>query len=239
MLPYWYTKAGVERVWREGLPVVSYVHPWGSLYRTATPPWSMEIAASALYELAWDRSASAQAAGAGRIFQFSRLRAGRFRADILVSGSDPKMKQDNMPQVARFWNTIAAEFDAIYTGENKSGFSQFLDRFFRKDIYQRFDWVMQKCGDVRGKTVCDIGCGSGRFVTEFAKRGAFRVTGVDVAADMLKLSEGLVEHDGVADKCDFALSDVLNWKTDREVRHYHRDRVLGLHSVNSRPSGFA
>jgi polysaccharide deacetylase family protein (PEP-CTERM system associated) len=28
MLPYWYTKAGVERVWREGLPVVSYVHPW-------------------------------------------------------------------------------------------------------------------------------------------------------------------------------------------------------------------
>jgi polysaccharide deacetylase family protein (PEP-CTERM system associated) len=28
MLPYWYTKAGVERAWREGLPVVSYVHPW-------------------------------------------------------------------------------------------------------------------------------------------------------------------------------------------------------------------
>src|SRR5580704_1053001 len=28
ILPYWYTKAGVERAWREGLPVVSYVHPW-------------------------------------------------------------------------------------------------------------------------------------------------------------------------------------------------------------------
>lgn len=28
MLPYWYTKAGVERAWREGLPVVSYIHPW-------------------------------------------------------------------------------------------------------------------------------------------------------------------------------------------------------------------
>jgi polysaccharide deacetylase family protein (PEP-CTERM system associated) len=28
MLPYWYTKAGVERAWQEGLPVVSYVHPW-------------------------------------------------------------------------------------------------------------------------------------------------------------------------------------------------------------------
>jgi SAM-dependent methyltransferase len=126
------------------------------------------------------------------------------------------MKQDNMPQVARFWNTIAAEFDAIYTGENKSGFSRFLDRFFRKDIYQRFDWVMEKCGDIRGKTICDIGCGSGRFVTEFAKRGAGHVTGVDVAPDMLKLAKSLVERDGVADKCDFALSDVLNWKTDRK-----------------------
>ena len=28
MLPFWYTKAGVTRAWREGLPVVSYVHPW-------------------------------------------------------------------------------------------------------------------------------------------------------------------------------------------------------------------
>jgi polysaccharide deacetylase family protein (PEP-CTERM system associated) len=28
MLPYWYTKTGVARAWREGLPVVSYVHPW-------------------------------------------------------------------------------------------------------------------------------------------------------------------------------------------------------------------
>jgi polysaccharide deacetylase family protein (PEP-CTERM system associated) len=28
MLPFWYTRAGVERAWRDGLPVVSYVHPW-------------------------------------------------------------------------------------------------------------------------------------------------------------------------------------------------------------------
>jgi polysaccharide deacetylase family protein (PEP-CTERM system associated) len=28
IFPYWYTKMGVERVWGEGLPVVSYIHPW-------------------------------------------------------------------------------------------------------------------------------------------------------------------------------------------------------------------
>ena len=125
-------------------------------------------------------------------------------------------KQDNMPQVARFWNNIASEFDAIYTGNNKSAISRAMDRFFRKDIYQRFDWVMEKSGDVRGKTICDIGCGSGRFVTEFAKRGVSHVTGVDVAPDMLKLARELVTQDGVANQCDFVQSDVLNWKTDQK-----------------------
>jgi len=124
------------------------------------------------------------------------------------------MKKDNMPQVARFWNDIAEEFDTIYTGR-KSSFARFLDQRLRKDIYQRFDWVMERCGDVRGRRICDIGCGSGRFVTEFAKRGAGHITGVDVAPEMLRLSKELVTADGVADRCDFVLADVLNWKTDQ------------------------
>lgn len=122
------------------------------------------------------------------------------------------MKQDNMPQVTQFWNDIAEEFDAIYTGR-KSFIGRVLDKWLRKDIYQRFDWVMEKSGDVRGKTICDIGCGSGRFVTEFGKRHAAHITGVDVAPDMLKLAQRLVTQDGVADRCDFVHSDVLNWKT--------------------------
>ena len=28
IFPYWYTRMGVERAWAEGLPVVSYIHPW-------------------------------------------------------------------------------------------------------------------------------------------------------------------------------------------------------------------
>jgi len=78
------------------------------------------------------------------------------------------MPRDTMPEVARFWNTVAAEFDSIYSGTGKSAFARFLDRYFRRDIYQRFDWVMERAGDLRGRTVCDIGCGSGRYVTEFA-----------------------------------------------------------------------
>ncbi len=125
------------------------------------------------------------------------------------------MTHDTMPQVARFWNTVAAEFDSIYSGAGKGAFARFLDRFFRRDIYQRFDWVMERSGDLRGKTVCDIGCGSGRYVTEFAQRGAARVTGVDVAPEMLTLARSLVERGGVERQCEFILGDILDWKTDR------------------------
>jgi len=126
------------------------------------------------------------------------------------------MAKDNMPQVARFWNSVAEEFDSIYTGKNKSAFSHMLDRIFRADIYGRFDWVMKKAGDVRGKTICDIGCGSGRFVAEFAKRGAGHITGVDVAPEMIKFAQKLVQEQGVDGNCDFVVSDVLDWKTDRK-----------------------
>ena len=63
------------------------------------------------------------------------------------------MKKDTMPQVAKYWNDIAQDFDAIYSGK-KSAFARFLDQWLRKDIYQRFDWVMEQAGDIKGKTVC-------------------------------------------------------------------------------------
>ena len=120
------------------------------------------------------------------------------------------MTRDTMPQVAKYWNDIAKQFDSIYTGE-KSAVGRVLDRWLRQDIFGRFDWVMRKAGNVKDASVCDVGCGSGRFVTELAKRGAKRVMGVDVAPEMINLSKALVEKDGVADRCEFAVSDVENW----------------------------
>jgi ubiquinone/menaquinone biosynthesis C-methylase UbiE len=124
-------------------------------------------------------------------------------------------KPDNMPQVKQFWNDIAHQFDAIYTG--KKGFiARSLDKWLRRDIYQRFDWVMERSGDVKDLSICDVGCGSGRFVTELAKRGAGHVTGIDIAPEMLVLARQLATHDGVIGRCTFINIDVNDWKTDQQ-----------------------
>lgn len=119
--------------------------------------------------------------------------------------------KDHVAQVAQYWNNIALDFDKIYSGD-KNSFGRALDRWLRKDMYQRFDWVMRKTGNSHDKSICDLGCGSGRFVVALAKKGA-RITGVDVAPEMIKLASKLADREGVSSCCQFVCSDVLDWVT--------------------------
>jgi cyclopropane fatty-acyl-phospholipid synthase-like methyltransferase len=101
---------------------------------------------------------------------------------------------------ARFFDGFAEAFDTLYTGK-RNGLMQWLDRRFRSDMFARFVLSFEAFGDLKGKTVLDIGCGSGPYVLEALKRGASWVTAVDPAPNMLTiLRDRLAEH-GLADRC--------------------------------------
>lgn len=53
--------------------------------------------------------------------------------------------------------------------------------------YRYIETGVARLGDIRGKTVCDIGCGQGELCRRLAISGA-RVTGVELSADQLALA---------------------------------------------------
>jgi ubiquinone/menaquinone biosynthesis C-methylase UbiE len=72
---------------------------------------------------------------------------------------------------------------------------------------------MTACGDVQGKRILDVGCGSGRYTVALAERGA-KVLGVDFASNMLALAHELAEKRGVAIRCRFFQADFLKCDFD-------------------------
>ncbi len=101
----------------------------------------------------------------------------------------------------QYFDSHAVTFDSIYL--NESRLWRWLNGLLRKAVYERFRIALQASGDVSGKTILDIGCGSGRYAVEYARRGARRVVGVDLAPNMLALAKRLAEQEGVQAQCSF------------------------------------
>src|SRR5580692_10853757 len=100
----------------------------------------------------------------------------------------------------------AENFAAIYRLE-RSPWSRAVNRVFRKAVFQRYEITFREAGDVAGKSILDIGCGSGIYAVDFARRGAKRVLGVDFSGNMLRLAREEATRRGVDEICDFRQAD--------------------------------
>ncbi len=107
--------------------------------------------------------------------------------------------------VSRYFDRAANDFDAIYGG--KGLFGEWIDRHWRRDMYERYRLTFEACGKIAEKTVLDIGCGGGRYSVEFAKRGASQVVGLDFAPSMVTLAQQHAAEHGVEDRCTFITRD--------------------------------
>jgi 2-polyprenyl-3-methyl-5-hydroxy-6-metoxy-1,4-benzoquinol methylase len=118
-------------------------------------------------------------------------------------------------RVAARFDREAANFDAIYTGE-KSAVGRAWDRLTRENIHWRFGFTLEAIAPIEGKKILDVGCGSGRYCVEYARRGAVKVVGIDVSQAMLDIASRVARDRGLDSTCRFLLSDVLEYHPDEK-----------------------
>ncbi len=115
--------------------------------------------------------------------------------------------------VRRHFDRSAARFDLIYD-RDKNPLQRLVDALFRGVIHHRFRLTLERCGDVTGKRVLDVGCGSGRYCIELARRGA-HVVGLDFSATMVQMAEDAAVAAQVSERCHFEQADFLDWGTSK------------------------
>jgi len=109
----------------------------------------------------------------------------------------------------------AQSFDAIYRLE-RSPFWRWVNTTLRKAVFERYTITFEQAGDVTGKKVLDVGCGSGVYSVDFARRGAERVVGVDFSGNMLEIARQEAQQHGIAERCDFIQADFLDLELDEK-----------------------
>lgn len=132
--------------------------------------------------------------------------------------------RDATARQREYWNKESGNFAAIYT-RRKSRFSAFLDRIFRRDMFERFVYTMEACKPAEGKTFLDVGCGTGLYTVELARMGAEKVLGIDISQEMVKLAEAEARLRDVGKQCEFHVTDLLPFSPAGEI---HTSIGIGL-----------
>lgn len=139
----------------------------------------------------------------------------------------------NDKRTQRYFHEHAEQFDAIY--HDGQPLQSAFNRTFRKAIYERYAITFEQSEPLTGKTVLDVGCGSGRYAVEFARRGAARVVGIDYAPGMLALAAEYARKNGVADRCEFRHGDFSALPLDEK---FDVAIAIGVFDYQSKPVEF-
>ncbi|MHC4154172.1 MAG: class I SAM-dependent methyltransferase, partial [Planctomycetota bacterium] len=113
-------------------------------------------------------------------------------------------KKEHDHKVGTYFDKAAFSFDTFYD-RKRSAFMQWVDRQFRSDVFERYRMTFEVLQPMKDRTLLDIGCGTGPYVVEAARRGSKKVVGLDMAQSMLDLASLRAEATGNAETCQFVL----------------------------------
>lgn len=141
--------------------------------------------------------------------------------------ASPAAKQAIHQSSPQYWDSMVTDFDAIYSGETRTKIGVMLDKWLRRDIFDRVTEtvnIVNKLG--KNQRVIDVGCGTGRLGVPLAKAGHY-VLGVDFSEEMLEKARAITRQAGVADKCEFMQGDMVD-STPAALRGQYFDAAVAL-----------
>jgi len=112
-----------------------------------------------------------------------------------------------------FWDAESERFDAIYS-HKKSRFAVLLDKSFRWAMYRRFEFTLKQSEPIHTRTFLDVGCGTGRYSLELARRGAVSVVGIDVSGRMIEVARKRAHKEALEEKARFIRADIMGYEPD-------------------------
>lgn len=117
--------------------------------------------------------------------------------------------------VKTFFSGYAGKWDSLYGKKTrKDPFSKFADEVLRKVIKRRFQETLILIDKHECFSILDVGCGSGRYLVEFAKRGRYS-HGIDFAQPMLDLAQASIEFLSLQSMVKLECSTWRDFETNR------------------------
>lgn len=100
---------------------------------------------------------------------------------------------------------------------------------------KRFELTLEECKDIYGKSILDIGCGSGRYSVDLAKRKAACVLGIDFSENMLRLAQKYAADNHVSNICEFIAADFI---TREFKKNFDVSIAMGSLNISKNQSRF-
>lgn len=143
-------------------------------------------------------------------------------------------QKERHQKVGTYFDKAAVTFDTFYD-HKRNVFMQWVDRKFRSDVFERYRLTFETIEPLKDKTMLDVGCGSGPYVVEAARRGSRRVVVIDMAPAMIDLARQRAAAAGVVDKCEFVLG---TFPEDSPQEVFDYAVVMGVMDYIAEPLGF-